>query len=155
MLKIEEVYKYFGGVKAVDGLNFEISSEKITGLIGPNGAGKSTVFNLITGFSRVDEGSIKFQNKEISQFSTQKTVDMGLIRTFQLPGELKNMSVLDNLLVSPMHHPGESLLFGWINRRKSKKFEQENIIDAKKNLEIVGLTPVSYTHLTLQTILLV
>ena len=132
MLKIEEVYKYFGGVKAVDGLNFEISSEKITGLIGPNGAGKSTVFNLITGFSRVDEGSIKFQNKEISQFSTQKTVDMGLIRTFQLPGELKNMSVLDNLLVSPMHHPGESLLFGWINRRKSKKFEQENIIDAKK-----------------------
>ena len=39
-----------------------------------------------------------------------------------------------------MHHPGESLLFGWINRRKSKKFEQENIIDAKKNLEIVGLT---------------
>ena len=40
MLKIEEVYKYFGGVKAVDGLNFEISSEKITGLIGPNGAGK-------------------------------------------------------------------------------------------------------------------
>ena len=122
MLKIEEVYKYFGGVKAVDGLNFEISSEKITGLIGPNGAGKSTVFNLITGFSRVDEGSIKFQNKEISQFSTQKTVDMGLIRTFQLPGELKNMSVLDNLLVSPMHHPGESLLFGWINRRISKKF---------------------------------
>ena len=87
MLKIEEVYKYFGGVKAVDGVSFDISSEKITGLIGPNGAGKSTIFNLITGFSRVDEGSIKFENKEISQFSTQKMVDMGLIRTIQLPGE--------------------------------------------------------------------
>ena len=134
MLKIEEVYKYFGGVKAVDGVSFDISSEKITGLIGPNGAGKSTIFNLITGFSRVDEGSIKFENKEISQFSTQKMVDMGLIRTFQLPGELKNMSVLDNLLVSPRHHPGESLLFGWINSRKSNHFEMKNIVDAKKNL---------------------
>jgi len=132
MLKIEEVYKYFGGVKAVDGVSFDISSEKITGLIGPNGAGKSTIFNLITGFSRVDEGSIKFENKEISQFSTQKMVDMGLIRTFQLPGELKNMSVLDNLLVSPRHHPGESLLFGWINSRKSNHFEMKNIVDAKK-----------------------
>ena len=130
MLKIEEVYKYFGGVKAVDGVSFDISSEKITGLIGPNGAGKSTIFNLITGFSRVDEGSIKFENKEISQFSTQKMVDMGLIRTFQLPGELKNMSVLDNLLVSPRHHPGESLLFGWINSRKSNHFEMKNIVDA-------------------------
>jgi len=140
MLKIEEVYKYFGGVKAVDGVSFDISSEKITGLIGPNGAGKSTIFNLITGFSQVDEGSIKFENKEISQFSTQKMVDMGLIRTFQLPGELKNMSVLDNLLVSPRHHPGESLLFGWINSRKSNHFEMKNIVDAKKNLEIVGLT---------------
>ena len=132
MLKIEEVYKYFGGVKAVDGVSFDISSEKITGLIGPNGAGKSTIFNLITGFSQVDEGSIKFENKEISQFSTQKMVDMGLIRTFQLPGELKNMSVLDNLLVSPRHHPGESLLFGWINSRKSNHFEMKNIVDAKK-----------------------
>ena len=140
MLKIEEVYKYFGGVKAVDGVSFDISSEKITGLIGPNGAGKSTIFNLITGFSQVDEGSIKFENKEISQFSTQKMVDMGLIRTFQLPGELKNMSVLDNLLVSPRHHPGESLLFGWINSRKSNHFEVKNIVAAKKNLEIVGLT---------------
>ena len=58
---------------------------------------------------------------------------MGLIRTFQLPGELKNMSVLDNLLVSPRHHPGESLLFGWINSRKSNHFEVKNIVDAKKN----------------------
>ena len=116
LLKLENVHKHFGGVKAVNGVDFEVSSSKITGLIGPNGAGKSTIFNLITGFSEIDDGFIYFNDEDISFSSPQKTVDLGIVRTFQIPGELKNMSVLDNLLVSPMHHPGESLLFGWINR---------------------------------------
>ena len=140
ILKLENVYKHFGGVKAVNGVDFEVSSNKITGLIGPNGAGKSTVFNLITGFSEIDEGFIYFLDEDISYASPQKTVDIGIVRTFQIPGELKTMSVLDNLLVSPRHHPGESLLFGWLNRSKAKNFEKKTLELAKKNLEIVGLT---------------
>lgn len=140
ILKLENVYKHFGGVKAVNGVDFEVSSNKITGLIGPNGAGKSTVFNLITGFSEIDEGFIYFLDEDISYASPQKTVDFGIVRTFQIPGELKTMSVLDNLLVSPRHHPGESLLFGWLNRSKAKNFEKKTMELAQKNLEIVGLT---------------
>ena len=140
ILKLENVYKHFGGVKAVDGVDFEVSSNKITGLIGPNGAGKSTIFNLVTGFSEIDDGFIYFLDEDISYSSPQKTVDFGIVRTFQIPGELKTMTVMDNLLVSPRHHPGESLLFGWINRSKSKTFEKNTIELAEKNLDIVGLT---------------
>ena len=140
LLKLENVHKHFGGVKAVNGVDFEIYSNRITGLIGPNGAGKSTVFNLITGFSEIDDGFIYFLDEDISYSSPKKTVDKGIVRTFQIPGELKTMSVLDNLLVSPMNHPGESLLFGWINRSKSKNFEKRTIELAEKNLEIVGLS---------------
>ncbi|MBC78942.1 MAG: ABC transporter ATP-binding protein [Chloroflexi bacterium] len=140
LLKLENVHKHFGGVKAVNGVDFEVYSNRITGLIGPNGAGKSTIFNLITGFSEIDDGFIYFLDEDISFSSPQKTVDIGIVRTFQIPGELKTMSVLDNLLVSPMNHPGESLLFGWINRSKSKNFEKKTIELAEKNLEIVGLS---------------
>ncbi len=139
-MKLENVHKHFGGVKAVNGVDFEIYSNRITGLIGPNGAGKSTIFNLITGFSEIDDGFIYFLDDDISYSSPKKTVDKGIVRTFQIPGELKTMSVLDNLLVSPMNHPGESLLFGWINRSKSKNFEKRTIELAEKNLEIVGLS---------------
>ncbi len=140
LLKLENVHKHFGGVKAVNGVDFEIYPNRITGLIGPNGAGKSTIFNLITGFSEIDDGFIYFLDEDISYSSPKKTVDKGIVRTFQIPGELKTMSVLDNLLVSPMNHPGESLLFGWINRSKSKNFEKRTIELAEKNLEIVGLS---------------
>ena len=140
LLKLQNVHKNFGGVKAVNGVDFEVHSNRITGLIGPNGAGKSTIFNLITGFSEIDDGFIYFLDDDISNSSPKKTVDIGIVRTFQIPGELKTMSVLDNLLVSPMNHPGESLLFGWINRSKSKNFEKKTIELAEKNLEIVGLS---------------
>ena len=79
LLKLENVHKHFGGVKAVNGVDFEVSSSKITGLIGPNGAGKSTIFNLITGFSEIDDGFIYFNDEDISFSSPQKTVDLGTV----------------------------------------------------------------------------
>ena len=82
MLKIEEVYKYFGGVKAVDGLNFEISSEKITGLIGPNGAGKTTLFRMIMGQEKPDTGTfnvgetvkIAYVDQQHTDIDPEKTI---------------------------------------------------------------------------------
>ena len=96
LLKLENVHKHFGGVKAVNGVDFEIYSNRITGLIGPNGAGKSTIFNLITGFSEIDDGFIYFLDEDISYSSPKKTVDQGILRTFQIPGELIRLG-LDGL----------------------------------------------------------
>ena len=99
LLKLQNVHKNFGGVKAVNGVDFEVHSNRITGLIGPNGAGKSTIFNLITGFSEIDDGFIYFLDDDISNSSPKKTVDIGIVRTFQIPGELKTMSVWVRLCI--------------------------------------------------------
>ncbi|MBU4482153.1 ATP-binding cassette domain-containing protein, partial [Patescibacteria group bacterium] len=77
MLKIANLKKHFGGIKAVDGCSFEIKENTITALIGPNGAGKSTVFNLISGIIKADSGKIIFQNKNITNLSPEKISNLG------------------------------------------------------------------------------
>jgi len=100
MLKIEEVYKYFGGVKAVDGLNFEISSEKITGLIGPNGAGKSTILHSIYGFTNIFSGKIEIDGKEITNMTpAQKLKSVGIAYILQDNSVFPDMTVEENLLM--------------------------------------------------------
>ena len=74
MLRIENVYKNFGGIVALNGVSFNVESRSITGLIGPNGSGKSTLFNIISGFYHKDKGDIYFQEKKIEHI---KNLDIG------------------------------------------------------------------------------
>jgi len=83
MLELNNVYKYFSGVKAVDGLSFFIKAGELVGLIGPNGAGKTTVLNLISGMLKPDKGKILFNSKDITGKSIQDIAKLGLTRTFQ------------------------------------------------------------------------
>ena len=66
VLIIDQVYKYFGGVKANENISMQVEQGSIIGLIGPNGSGKTTLFNSIVGTHPIDKGSIKFENKEVS-----------------------------------------------------------------------------------------
>ena len=66
ILKINQVYKYFGGVKANENISLAVEQESIVGLIGPNGSGKTTLFNSIVGTHPIDKGSINFDEKEVS-----------------------------------------------------------------------------------------
>ena len=66
ILKIDQVYKYFGGVKANENISLAVEQESIVGLIGPNGSGKTTLFNSIVGTHPIDKGSINFDGKEVS-----------------------------------------------------------------------------------------
>ncbi len=109
ILSIREVYKYFGGIKAVNGVSFDISRYSITGLIGPNGAGKTTLFNLISGLYKPDSGEIFFKGKRITGLSLHQTFHNGLCRTFQISRELKLMTVLENLMLVTPNQKGESL----------------------------------------------
>ncbi|MBU4015202.1 ATP-binding cassette domain-containing protein [Patescibacteria group bacterium] len=77
MLKITNLKKYFGGVKAVDGCDFEVKKNTITALIGPNGSGKSTVFNLVSGILKADKGSIYF-TKTLGFASKHKNTKLNL-----------------------------------------------------------------------------
>ena len=78
ILRVMEVSKAFGGVKAVDNVSFELARGEIMGIIGPNGSGKTTLINLITGFVRKDNGQVFFKDKNISKSSPHRIADLGV-----------------------------------------------------------------------------
>jgi len=142
ILEVESVVKSFDGVRAVSGCSLTVRGRTITGLIGPNGAGKTTLFNLITGFLKPTSGHILFKGERIDGLPPHRIFHRGIVRTFQIPRELKTMTVLENLMLVPPNQVGEQiwnhLLFGF---RVSR---QERVI-YKKALEVLEF--VDLVHL--------
>jgi len=139
ILSLLNVRRYFGGIKAVDGVSFDVAPNSITGLIGPNGAGKTTLFNLISGFYKPDQGEIYFQGERINGLSLHQTFHKGLCRTFQISRELKLMTVLENVMLVPPAQQGENLLKSWFLQKAVRKQEIELRDKALKSLESVSL----------------
>ena len=108
-LRVENLEKHFGGITAIDGASFEVEQGTITGLIGPNGAGKSTTFNCITGTHTPDAGRVVFEGTDVTGDEPHQISREGIARTFQIPRELEDMTVLENLLVAPDGQGGEAL----------------------------------------------
>ena len=140
LLEINGVTKSFGGLKAVNNCSFNVKKGTITGLIGPNGAGKTTLFNVITGQLLAEEGSIKIDGEEISQLPPYTTFKKGIVRTFQIPRELKRMTVLENLMVIKSNQSGENLFTTWFNPWKGKREEIENLNKAEEILDFLKLS---------------
>ncbi|MFZ5968123.1 MAG: ABC transporter ATP-binding protein [Bacillota bacterium] len=103
ILKVENLSISFGGLKAVDDLSFEIEKNSIFGLIGPNGAGKTTVFNCVSRFYTPDEGKVIFRSNgediDLLKVHVHEIITPGMVRTFQNVELVKEMSVIDNLLI--------------------------------------------------------
>lgn len=108
-LRVDGLHKSFGGITAVDGASFDVERGSLTGLIGPNGAGKSTTFNLITGMYAPDSGTVTFNGEDITKLEPHEVANRGLVRTFQIARELKEMTVLENMMLAPKGQIGESL----------------------------------------------
>ena len=140
ILEVDNVTKSFGGVRAVDGCTLAVRKGTITGLIGPNGAGKTTLFNLVTGFIKPEAGRIFVHGERIDGLAPHRVYHKGVVRTFQIPRELKTMTVLENLMLVPSGQVGEQiwnpLLFGF---RVSRQ-ERHNYDKALEVLEFVDLS---------------
>ncbi len=106
VLEVEKLEKSFGGVKAVDGISFSVEEGQAVGIIGPNGAGKTTVFNLITGFYRVDQGRILFYGKNITRTPPYKLPHLGMARTFQNLRLFSALTVFENVLSAILRRDG-------------------------------------------------
>src|SRR5688572_16337797 len=142
-LAVHQLTKAFGGVRAVDRCSLEVREGTITGLIGPNGAGKTTLFNVLTGFHRPDSGRIVFRGDDITGLAPYQVFRRGICRTFQIPREFEDLTVLENLLVVPPDQTGERLWAPWVAPRKIRREEVRHRERAERVLEQVGLTRVA------------
>lgn len=129
ILEIKGVSKAFGGLQAVLNFDLKVPQGALIGLIGPNGAGKTTIFNLITGFIKVDSGDVWLKGEEITQLKPFQIVNRGMSRTFQLVDLFKEMTVLENVMIPCYSHRAKA-------RRSGGKKPWEIAI---KFLEEVGL----------------
>lgn len=112
-LEIKGLTKFFGGVCAVNTLDFQVNEGELFGLIGPNGSGKTTVFNLITGFIKPNKGKVLFNEEDITNLKPHAIAKRGIVRTFQDNNFFPEFTVMENLIagnyLSPRVHFWESL----------------------------------------------
>jgi ABC-type branched-subunit amino acid transport system ATPase component len=139
LLTVEDVVRTFGGVRAVDGASFEVEQYSVTGLIGPNGAGKSTLFSTIAGSLKPDAGRITFDGRRIDRRAAHRVARAGLVRTYQAARVLTRMSVLENLMLASVGHPGERLAGIALRPAASRACERELLERARELLALVGL----------------
>lgn len=139
ILIVEKLTKRFGGLTAVDACSLAIQRGQITGLIGPNGAGKTTLFNVITGFLRPDNGRVLFNGTDITGLPAWRMLHRRLCRTFQIPREFKQLTVLENLLVVPVRQLGERLWAPWFLRSSVARQEAAMRAKARELLQLVNL----------------
>lgn len=100
VLKVNNLTRAFGGLKAVSNVNLQINQGELVGLIGPNGAGKTTVFNLLTGVYEPSEGEIVFMGKSTKNMKPYQVTQLGMARTFQNIRLFNDLSVLDNVKIA-------------------------------------------------------
>jgi neutral amino acid transport system ATP-binding protein len=128
VFEAKEVYKYFGGIKAVDGFSMEVDEKQITGLIGPNGAGKTTFFNVAAGIYSPDRGEVSFKEERIDGLRPDQICQKGLTRTFQIARGLGEMTVWENVMLAPKKQAGEgpfgAFLFGQVRRQEKEYWER-------------------------------
>ena len=143
MLKVENVNKFFGGLKAVNNVSLEVKKGSITGLIGPNGAGKTTLFNTIAGVYSPNSGDLYLEEENINGLKPHELFNKGVLRTFQIAHEFTTLTVLENLMMVPANQYGENLIHAWFNNSLVKKQEEEirsKAIDVIEFLNLKHLT---------------
>lgn len=143
VLVIESLSKRFGGLKAVDACSFAVQEGTITGLIGPNGAGKTTLFNLLTGFIRPDSGRVKLEEENITKLAPHRVFRKGVCRSFQIPRELKGMTVVQNLMLVPHGQLGERLWNPFLRPRAVRRQELSIEQKAREVLDFLQLSSVA------------
>lgn len=141
LLEVQGLCKDFGGLRAVDEVDFQIREGEIFSIIGPNGSGKTTIFNLITGFYPATGGKVFFRREEITNLKPFAVTRKGIARTFQLTAVFSRETVFDNLVVGHRLRVKAALLGTIFGGRRSREEERICRDKAEEILEFTGLTP--------------
>ncbi len=149
ILEARDVSKIFGGLVAVDSVDFAIPRKSIVSIIGPNGAGKTTFFNMLTGLYRPSTGGIWFDGRDITAMRPDKIMGLGISRTFQNIRLFPTMSAIENVMVAE-HRQMKAGIFRSIFRPPGTvKEEREGREKAREILEYVGLPKRSFEEMSI------
>ena len=147
LLKVEGISLSFGGIKALNNVNFDIREGEVRAIIGPNGAGKSSMLNVINGFYHPQEGQITFKNQTRKQMKAHESARQGIARTFQNIALFKGMSTLENIMTGRLLKMKSSLFMQALYWGPAQKEELrhrefvEHIIDFLE-IQSIRKTPV-------------
>jgi branched-chain amino acid transport system ATP-binding protein len=162
-LRLDGLCMYFGGLKAVDGLSFDVKKGEIFGLIGPNGSGKTTVFNCITQFYKPSGGEIWFNDRygktlRLNRYAVHNIIKTGIVRTFQNIELVAELTVLENLLIAAhtQYHSGfiSHMFFTPALKRETAVLTQKalGILEEMKLLHLKDAYPVGMPYGVLKRI---
>src|ERR1039457_3074819 len=135
ILVATHVSRHFDGVRAVEDVSIEVLPGRITGLIGPNGAGKSTFLAVLAGTLPATSGTVILDGEDITRLPAFRRARRGLVRTFQLPSEFAQLTVLENLLVAAPDNRGDSLRGALLGRSYWRNDENRLVERARSLLD--------------------
>ena len=139
ILQVRGLTKRFGGLAAVNDVDFDVREGGISGLIGPNGAGKTTIFNLITGVYKVSSGTVSFGGRDITDLEPHRIAGLGVTRTFQNIRLFKNLTVFENVLTACHASASYGLADSLLRLPRFRREERAIMDKADGLLEILGL----------------
>ena len=139
LFQVKDLAVHFGGIKAVDGVSFEVEKGSIFTIIGPNGAGKTTIFNLVSRINDPTAGSIHFEGRDITRVAANQVASLGIARTFQNIELFDNANVMQNILVGCHVHVGTSLLSEILRLPSFTQREIESRKNVEKIIDFLGL----------------
>jgi len=141
VLKVKDLTKDFGGLRAVDNVSFEVSKGEFVGLIGPNGCGKTTTFNCISGLLDPSEGDIEIFEQNVTVLRPDEIQGLGLTRTFQHTRLWREMTAIENLLVPPRNQFGDNPFYGILSYffREEENARVARAYDTLAELEITHM----------------
>ena len=141
LLRLADIQRHFGGVRAVDGVSLDVEPGSIQGLIGPNGAGKTTLVNVVTGYTRMQAGRAWLENDELTGLPPHRIAALGVARTFQNIRLFKDLTAVENVLIGMHTRLRDDTLAQLGTLPIFRARERDRIAEARALLESVGLAP--------------
>ena len=132
LLEVEDIHLSFKGVKAIDGVSFNVDDGELFAIIGPNGAGKTSLFNSINQVYRPQEGDIRWKGESLMGIKPNLTAERGIARTFQNIALYPHMTVIENILTGRhvrMEHGWVAGAF-WLGKAKSEELANRGIVES-------------------------
>ncbi|NNC74761.1 MAG: ABC transporter ATP-binding protein [Acidimicrobiia bacterium] len=149
ILEVEDLHLSFAGVKAIDGVSFQVSNHELFAIIGPNGAGKTSIFNSLSGVYEPQQGSIRFMGKDILGGKPDHIAHMGMGRTFQNIELFANLTVLDNIMLGRHLRMSHGVLSSmvWLGRARNAEMRAREV--AEGIIQFLELEPFRRSYVAM------